>query len=77
MEYDLYVMYSNFSLHDSLENAVSEHLEWLKLKKKPIGGGAYSAPPPDPPIVSCTACNVAFDLFEVSQMSTKVSCRPM
>ena len=77
MEYDLYVMYSNFSLHDSLENAVSEHLEWLKLKKKTHRGRGLQCPPPDPPIVSCTACNVAFDLFEVSQMSTKVSCRPM
>ena len=26
-----YVFYSQFSLHDSLENAVSEHLEWLDL----------------------------------------------
>ena len=28
-----YVYYSNFNLHDSLENAVSEHLEWLKFQK--------------------------------------------
>ena len=26
-----YVFYSSFSLHDSLKNAISEHLEWLKL----------------------------------------------
>ena len=26
-----YVFDSSFSLHDSLENAISEHLEWLKL----------------------------------------------
>ena len=25
--------YANFGLHDSLENAVSEHLEWLKFQK--------------------------------------------
>ena len=28
-----YVFYSNFSLHDSFENAVFEHLEWLKFQK--------------------------------------------
>ena len=28
-----YVFYHNFSLHDSLEKAVSEHLEWLKFQK--------------------------------------------
>ena len=27
-----YVFYSNFSLHGNLENAVSEHLEWLKFQ---------------------------------------------
>ena len=30
----LYVFYWNFSLYDSLENTVSEHLEWLKSQKK-------------------------------------------
>ena len=29
----LYVFYSNFTLQDSLHNAVSEHLEWLKFQK--------------------------------------------
>ena len=33
MEYAFYEFYSNFSLHDSLENSVSEHLEWLKFQK--------------------------------------------
>ena len=27
------MFYSNFSYHDSLENAVSAHLEWLKFEK--------------------------------------------
>ena len=32
MEYDFYVFYSDFSLHDSLENKVSEYLEQLKFQ---------------------------------------------
>ena len=28
-----YDFYSSFSLHDSLENDVSEYLEWLKFQK--------------------------------------------
>ena len=47
-----YVFHSNSGLLDSLKNAVSEHLEWLKFQKfsrsstsKPtLGGGAYSIP---------------------------------
>ena len=38
-----YVFCSNFSLHDSLENAVSEHLEWLKFQT--IFGGSASKTP--------------------------------
>ena len=47
-----YVFHSNSGILDSLKNAVSEHLEWLKFQKfsrsftsKPTlgeGGGAYS-----------------------------------
>ena len=46
-----YVFYSNFSLHGSLENAVFEHLEWLKFQKNFPGAlpqnpckGTYSNP---------------------------------
>ena len=37
-----YIFYSNFSLNDSLENAVSEDLKWLKFQKFSEG----SAPKP-------------------------------
>ena len=53
------VFYSNFNLHDSLENAVSEHLQWLKFQNFP--GLCFQTPhgslqcPPDPPAVSHTA----------------------
>ena len=36
------VFYSNFSLHNSLENGVLQHLEWLKFQK-PFGGFAPKA----------------------------------
>ena len=42
---DFYVLYSNSSLHDSLENAASEHLEWLKFKN--FSGGSSPKPPLD------------------------------
>lgn len=32
--YNFYAFYSNFSLYDSLERAVSEHLVWLKFQNK-------------------------------------------
>ena len=35
MEYDFLFILFNFGLHDSLENEVSKHLEWLKFKKTP------------------------------------------
>ena len=38
-----YVFYSKFCLHDSLKNAFSEHLEWLKFKN--IFGGFHSTNP--------------------------------
>ena len=37
-----YVFYSNFSLHDSLENVFSEHSEWLKFQK--FSKGSASRP---------------------------------
>ena len=40
-----YVLYSNSSLHDSLENAASEHLEWLKFKN--FSGGSSPKHPLD------------------------------
>ena len=50
-----YVFSSKFRLHESLENAVSEHLKWLKFQifsggSAPIGRGAV-----DPPAASHTA----------------------
>ena len=60
MEYDFYVFYLNSNLHDSYKNAVSEHLEMVKLSKKkfsggstpkpqtPAGGGGLTAPPKTP-----------------------------
>ena len=55
-----YVFHSNSGLLDSLKNAVSEHLEWLKFQKfsrsftsKPtlgeVGGGLQH--PPHPSVV--------------------------
>ena len=32
-----YVFYSNISLHDSFESAISENLEWLKFRKSSVG----------------------------------------
>ena len=47
-----YVFHSNSGLLDSLKNAVSEHLEWLKFQKfsrsstsKPTLGGGLQHPP--------------------------------
>ena len=28
-----YILYSNFGLHDSLENAISQHLKWLIIQR--------------------------------------------
>ena len=47
-----HVFCSNFSLYDSLKNAVSEHLEWLKFQKY-RGRGLQC--PLDPPGVLHTA----------------------
>ena len=55
-----YVSYTNFSFPDSLENAVSEHLEWLEFQhfsgdfapKNPAG---ELIAPPRPPVVLMTA----------------------
>ena len=60
MVYDFFIL--NFSLLDSLKNAFSEHLEWLKFqifswtsvpKPSRVGGGVTG--PSDPPAVSHTA----------------------
>ena len=44
-----YVFYSNFSLHDSREKAVSEYLEWLSFcmgfTPKPLRRGLQHPPP--------------------------------
>ena len=61
-----YAFYSNFSFHDSLENAVSEQLEWLKCQKF-SGSSAPKFPRrgvgltanPKPPDVLRTACGIA------------------
>ena len=42
-----YLFYSNFSLHDSLENGFSEHSEWLKLQRF-LAGGLTVPPRPQP-----------------------------
>ena len=55
-----YVFYTNFSFPDSLENAVSEHLEWLEFQsfsgdfppKNPAGELIAT---PRPPVVLMTA----------------------
>ena len=48
---NFYVFYSHFSLHDSLENAISEHLEWLKLQTPT---GELTMPPRPPSYMLCT-----------------------
>ena len=59
-----YVFYSNSSLLDSLENAVSEHLEWLKFQKfsrsstPKLTQGDLQWPPADPSAVPRTAYGV-------------------
>ena len=40
-----YLFYSNFSPHDSLEDAVSEHLEWLKFPSPKHSQREVTAPP--------------------------------
>ena len=64
MEYDFYVFYLNSNLHDSYKNAVSEHLEMVKLSKKNFLG----APPPNPkPLQLEGAYSTPKDAHAVSQ----------
>ena len=68
------VFYSNFSLHDSLENAVSEHLGWLKPQKiyggstpKPYSGRGAHSTPPQHPLDPSGVLSIAYD-------SAKIRC---
>ena len=55
-----YVFYSNFSLRENLENAVSEHLEQVKFQKFSRGcADPLVVCSPDPPVVSQTVYSSA------------------
>ena len=71
-----YVFYSKFCLHDSLKNAFSEHLEWLKFKKilggfhstNPLTGGLRH--PQDSPAV----LHIAYSSVKKGALKLKIQC---
>ena len=63
-----YVFYSNFSVHDSLEYAVSGQLEWLKYQK------IFGDLPPDPHKEGLTANANAPDVLRTLYGIVKIRC---